>query len=102
MGAAPVLSCQVLAVLRVLREADIALRSARAGVLPHGQDEARPGVPDPALTRIDGAGLDRPPRRLGPERRDRHYALTPSLRRLRSALVIVSVDPDRRTPTRNL
>jgi hypothetical protein len=28
------------------------------------------------------------------------YALTPSLRRLRSALVIVSVDPDRRTPTR--
>ena len=30
------------------------------------------------------------------------YALTPSLRRLRSALVIVSVEPDRRTPTRNL
>jgi hypothetical protein len=30
------------------------------------------------------------------------YALTPSLRRLRSALVIVSVDPDLRTPTRNL
>jgi hypothetical protein len=26
------------------------------------------------------------------------YALTPSLRRLRSALVIVSVDPDLRTP----
>jgi hypothetical protein len=30
------------------------------------------------------------------------YALTPSVRRLRSALVIVSVDPDLRTPTRNL
>jgi hypothetical protein len=30
------------------------------------------------------------------------YAFTPSLRRLRSALVIVSVDPDLRTPTRNL
>ena len=30
------------------------------------------------------------------------YALMPSLRRLRSALVIVSVDPDLRTPTRNL
>jgi hypothetical protein len=30
------------------------------------------------------------------------YALTPSLRRLRSALMIVSVDPERRTPNRNL
>ena len=30
------------------------------------------------------------------------YAFTPSLRRLSSALVIVSVDPDLRTPTRNL
>jgi hypothetical protein len=30
------------------------------------------------------------------------YALTPSLRRLMSALVIVSVAPDLRTPTRNL
>src|ERR671918_1941492 len=55
-----------------LREPDIALRCARAGVLPQGQDEAGPRVPDPALTRIDGAGLDRPPRRLGPKRRDRH------------------------------
>ena len=29
------------------------------------------------------------------------YALTPFLRRLMSALVIASVDPDLRTPTRN-
>ena len=102
-AAAPVFSCHVPCRPARLRETDIALRGARAGVLPQGQDEARPHVPDPALTRIDGAGLDRPARRLGPKRGDRHrYALTPSLRRLRSALVIVSVEPDRRTPTRNL
>ena len=51
-----------------LRETDVALRSTRAGVLPQRQDEARSRVPDPALIWIDGAGLDRPPRRLGPER----------------------------------
>ena len=32
-------------------------------------------MPDPALIWIDGAGLDRPPRRLGPEGRDRHDRL---------------------------
>src|ERR671919_1435712 len=58
-----------------LRETDIALRSARAGVLPEGEDEARPRVPDPALIWIDGAGLDRPPRRLGPKSGDRHDGL---------------------------
>ena len=42
-----------------LRETDIPLRSARAGVLPQRQDEAGPRVPDPALIWIDGAGLDR-------------------------------------------
>jgi hypothetical protein len=61
-------------------------------------------MPDPALTRIDGAGLDRPPGGLG-ERGEiamTGYALTPSLRKLVSALVIVSVEPDLRTPPRNL
>jgi hypothetical protein len=32
-------------------------------------------VPDPALIGIDGAGLDRPPLRLGPKRGDRHGGL---------------------------
>src|SRR5688572_3628921 len=40
-----------------------------------GRIKARPRVPDPALIWIDGAGLDRPPRRLGPKRRDPHDGL---------------------------
>jgi hypothetical protein len=57
------------------RETDVPLRGSCACVLPQRQDEARPRVPDPALIWIDGAGLDRPPRRLGPKSRDRHDGL---------------------------
>ena len=35
-----------------LSETAVPLRRAHAGVLPQRQDEARPRVPDPALTRI--------------------------------------------------
>ena len=37
-------------------QATVALCSARPRVFPGRQDEARPGVPDPALARVHGPG----------------------------------------------
>ena len=65
-----------------------------------------PRVPDPALTRGPrsraGSATAAAPGQKKVRSSMTDYTLTPSLRKLRSALAMVSVDPEHRTPTRNL